>query len=240
MKYVAIIVWIILIIALIVLLSTNYYYLYSLYIITHSKDPLTPFIDLSHRRTHKILKKNWKQIRNEMLTNQTCFSPIKGDAFFQTIIDDNRWKKVYLKWYGEPPKYAHKLYPQTMNILSKCKDVKLAMFSMLEPGAVITPHRGPFRGCIRMHLTLVAPRQPGCEITVDGNTHRWKEGEIVSFDDTYEHSVKNNTNERRVVLFLDVERKMKMSWLNKYVIKYVAPATTRMNDDLEKQHTLRS
>ena len=34
----------------------------------------------------------------------------------------------------------------------------------------------------------------------------WKEGEGVLFDDTYVHEVWNKTDERRVVLFLDIYR----------------------------------
>lgn len=239
MKYV-ILTWVILFLIVIVLLSIYYHYLFSLYIEHFSKDSLDPFIDLSHRSSVKLLKHNWRTIRDEMLIGEQHFTPIKGDLFFDTIISDSRWKKVYLKWYGTPPKYAYKIYPNTMSILDKCKDVKLAMFSLLEPGAVITPHRGPFRGCIRLHLTLIAPKNNGCEIIVGGHKYQWKEGDIVAFDDTYEHSVKNNTDERRIVLFLDVEREMKFKWLNKYVIKHIAPNTTRMNDELEKRHYIRN
>ncbi len=219
------------------IVSIYYGYFFNLYVRTYSIDSVDPFINLSHRSTVKRLQHNWKKIRDEMLASENYFSPIKGEQFFDNIITDNKWKKVYLKWYGPAPKYAYKLYPKTMKILDKCPDVKLAMFSLLEPGTIITPHRGPFRGCIRIHLTLVAPKEPGCTLTVDEKNYSWKEGDIVAFDDTYLHSVRNDTDERRVVLFLDIERKMHMNWINKYVIKHIAPTTTRINDELEKKCT---
>ena len=38
------------------------------------------------------------------------------------------------------------------------------------------------------------------------------DSDIVAFDDTYEHSVANNTNRSRIVLFLDIDRRMKYTW----------------------------
>ena len=38
--------------------------------------------------------------------------------------------------------------------------------------------------------------------------YHWKVGECLVFDDTYEHEVRNDTDERRVVLFLDFDRPM--------------------------------
>jgi beta-hydroxylase len=45
-----------------------------------------------------------------------------------------------------------------------------------------------------------------CYIICGGVRYDWKEGEGVLFDDTYWHEVWNKTNQRRVVLFLDVLR----------------------------------
>ena len=53
---------------------------------------------------------------------------------------------------------------------------------------------------------------------------------MVAFNDTYPHFVMNNTNKRRVVLFLDVERKMKNRFWQFIVWAFnttVARATSR-------------
>lgn len=43
-------------------------------------------------------------------------------------------------------------------------------------------------------------------MTVDGREVQWREGEVLVFDDTYEHEVRNLPREERVVLLLHVKR----------------------------------
>jgi aspartate beta-hydroxylase len=52
------------------------------------------------------------------------------------------------------------------------------------------------------HLPLVVP--PDCALVVGGETHRWREGEVVVFDDTFEHEAWNRGTATRVVLIFDV------------------------------------
>jgi len=49
--------------------------------------------------------------------------------------------------------------------------------------------------------------------------YHWKDGEDILFDDTYEHYVVNNTNEIRIILFCDVDRKLvePINSINKWV-----------------------
>ena len=66
---------------------------------------------------------------------------------------------------------------------------------------------GPFKGVIRLHIGLHIP--PGnCWLSLDGNKHYWKESEVFAFDDTYLHYGANKTEEDRVILYVDLERKM--------------------------------
>ena len=41
---------------------------------------------------------------------------------------------------------------------------------------------------------------------INNKKYTWSEGKDILFDDTYIHHVENNTNEIRVVLFLDICR----------------------------------
>jgi len=47
-----------------------------------------------------------------------------------------------------------------------------------------------------------------------------EEGKSIIFDDTYAHSVHNNTSEPRLILFLDIERPTTyfLSRLNKFLL----------------------
>jgi aspartyl/asparaginyl beta-hydroxylase (cupin superfamily) len=68
--------------------------------------------------------------------------------------------------------------------------------------------------------------------------YNWKNGEDVLFDDTFFHSVRNNSNEIRLILFCDIESKMNNDFsqsLNKLMIDYFAPIISNINDSQEKQ-----
>ena len=76
------------------------------------------------------------------------------------------------------------------------------MFSVLEAGTHILPHRGVTNTRVVCHLPLVVPGD--CALVVGGQKHEWREGEAVAFDDTYEHEAWNRGTRTRVVLIIDV------------------------------------
>ena len=82
-----------------------------------------------------------------------------------------------------------------------------AMFSILSPRKHILDHRGPYKGVLRYHLGLIVPqRRAACRIRVGEDVRHWEQGKSMVFDDTYNHEVWNDTDETRVVLFVDVLR----------------------------------
>ena len=71
---------------------------------------------------------------------------------------------------------------------------------------------------------MVPQNEKSCGIEVNGETYHWKEGQTVVFDDTFEHEAWNNSDEARVVLFIDVERPLPI-WLvpmNKFMLRLIA------------------
>src|SRR5262249_7139877 len=63
---------------------------------------------------------------------------------------------------------------------------------------------GPYRGVVRYHLGLRVPPSPDLVgIRVGTEVAHWQEGGSLVFDDTFEHEVWNDSDEMRVVLFLD-------------------------------------
>jgi beta-hydroxylase len=209
------------------------------YVERNSLDQTSPIIDISNRpELVNDFKLNWKAIRDEGLKAINKMTPIKGDLFFKdTIIKDENWKKMYLKWYGPIEEEMEKEFPITTSIIKSHPEIHLAMFSLLKSGGRIYPHAGPFRGSIRVHLGLQTPNDDNCYIMIGNEKYSWRDGELVAFDDTYRHEVANNTNQDRLILFLDIERKMntKMSSsLNKFLIDKIAPITSRTNSKLEK------
>ena len=53
-----------------------------------------------------------------------------------------------------------------------------------------------------MHLPLVVPQ--GCALNVIGVEERaWREGELLLFDDTYQHEAWNQSDRTRIILLMD-------------------------------------
>lgn len=220
-----------------------------------------PFMDLAtHFPNHALLRDNWEAIRDEALAvcSSGDASGIAGDRFFTAIADD-KWKKFYMRWYprggaGFLPE-ARALCPRTCALLDRLDreaenatadatewrpKVHLAMFSILEPGGVILPHVGPFKGCLRYHLCLQAGEANPAWIAVDGQRHHWRAGEDVLFDDTYVHEVRNDSDETRIVLFCDVERRLdsaRANAVNRWACETLGPYSNDANNRREKRTT---
>jgi beta-hydroxylase len=84
--------------------------------------------------------------------------------------------------------------------------IRTAGFSRLEPHTEIAPHKGYTGDVLRFHLGIDIP-DGDCALIVDGVTKKWKNGEILIFDDTFEHSAHNRTDHPRTVLLLDIYKR---------------------------------
>jgi len=76
------------------------------------------------------------------------------------------------------------------------------LFSVFSPGTHLLAHRGVTNTRLVAHLPLLVP--PDCALQVGGEVHVWRRGEVVVFDDTYEHEAWNRSAETRVVLIFDL------------------------------------
>ena len=75
-------------------------------------------------------------------------------------------------------------------------------WSVLGPNSHIGKHCGPTNARLRIHLGLQIP--VGCSMIVGEKTLGWKEGEIIIFDDSFEHEVWNNSSEERMIFIMDI------------------------------------
>ena len=78
-----------------------------------------------------------------------------------------------------------------------------AYFSLLRPRTRLAAHCGPTNCRLRAHLALLVP-EGDCAICVGGEARRWREGEVLLFDDSFEHSAWNDTDLPRLVLIVDL------------------------------------
>lgn len=116
------------------------------------------------------------------------------------------WRTYYLKVYSGWFETNCQRCPDTYALFRNMDDVLTVMFSIMEPGNTIPPHRGKLRGFLRYQLPLIVPASGTCAITVNGETRAYKEGHAILFDDVLPHHVVNHTPEYRAVLFLDVRK----------------------------------
>lgn len=193
-----------------------------------SRVPTTPFLSAEHFSWAQGLEANWREIRRELdgllafSKDLPPFHTINRDA---TDIGSERWKSYFFYGFGLRSDANCARCPRTAALIEAIPGMTTAMFSILEPGARLPAHRGPWKGVIRYHLGLMVPRdRKKCGIELDGQVAHWEEGRSLVFDDTYQHSVWNDTHETRVVLFLDVTRPCRIpgSWVNQAVLKVAA------------------
>ena len=156
----------------------------------------------------KAIEAEWRTIRAELDRVLTRKDDLPGfhelSTDVSTISQDRGWKTFFLCGYGFKSDNNIKQCPETWRICRKIPGLITVMFSILEPGKHLPPHRGPYNGVLRLHLGLIVPEpRDQLGIRVENEIYRWQEGEAVIFDDAYEHEAWNNTPHTRVVLFVD-------------------------------------
>jgi beta-hydroxylase len=171
------------------------------------------------------VEREWRLIRGELdrvllrraeLPNVQELTP---DAAALSL--DTGWKIFPLVAYGIRSQPNIALCPDTWRIVRTIPGLTTAMFSILEPGKRIPPHRGPYNGVLRLHLGLIVPEpRERTALRVGAERRHWEEGRALIFDDAYEHEAWNETDAVRVVLFVDFARPLRFpaSLLNRLLL----------------------
>jgi beta-hydroxylase len=174
------------------------------------------------------IEANWETIRDELervLDDRDAlpnFQDISKDQI--EITDDDNWKTFFLYGYGFEAKLGTEMCPRTAALMREIPGMTTAMFSILSPGKHILDHRGPYKGVLRYHLGLIVPQDAeACRIRVGDDIRHWQQGQSMIFDDTFNHEVWNDTDETRVVLFVDVLRPLPApySTINSLIVKAI-------------------
>lgn len=174
------------------------------------------------------IENNWQDIRKELdqvmqTTHIPSFQEVSKEQ--KQLTQDDKWKTFIFYFYGHEREENCLRCPRTIELLHKIPGMKTAFFSILSPQKHIPPHRGPYNGVLRFHLGLRIPKNPqDCKIRVGDDIGYWQQGKSLVFDDSYQHEVWNDTDEIRVVLFVDFLRPLPkaIDFLNKLYIKHIA------------------
>ncbi|MCG8413146.1 MAG: aspartyl/asparaginyl beta-hydroxylase domain-containing protein [Pseudomonadales bacterium] len=159
---------------------------------------------------------NWQTLRKEALslTNELDsvprFHDLMPEQYQLSAHGEKEWRMFVLRAYGLDIQENLNKCPKLRELVSANPSIKSASLSFLAPGKQVPTHTGPFRGITRFYMGLEVPAdasgKPGVVLTIDDESYRLGNGEALLWDDTYPHSVQNNTDQWRIALLLDVYR----------------------------------
>ncbi|MCP8898509.1 aspartyl/asparaginyl beta-hydroxylase domain-containing protein [Gilvimarinus xylanilyticus] len=181
-----------------------------------SKVPTTPRVSKEHFPELDVIEQNWEVIRDEALAlYQGGKITTKDDLPASSFYKDNRWTSFYLKLYDHDIPSARELAPKTMELLDQVPYLNLALFAVLNPGKKLNQHHDPFAYTLRYSLGLSTPNSEKCGLQIDDFHYPWRDGDSIIFDETYLHSAYNDTETPRVILMTDIDRPLKLGFVQK-------------------------
>ncbi len=126
------------------------------------------------------------------------------------IMGDDNWSAFHLYKDGVANEENMARCPRTVSALKLAPQARIpdnspiSLFSVLQAGAHIPPHRGMMNVRLICHLPLVVPEK--CVLRVGNQERNWREGELLVFDDSIEHEASNGSDQTRIVLLFDIWR----------------------------------
>lgn len=151
------------------------------------------------------LEKNYLKIKTEFL------KVVSEDLYSQwpeKFLYNEGWNVFGLRFMKNDLAEAHALCPYISSLVHKYDQlITTAGFSIMNPGTIIYPHRGYTDTVLRCHLGIEVP-EGDCFLMVEDIKRHWREGEAFIFDDTFEHQAWNTTNQRRIIMLLDLDKKL--------------------------------
>jgi len=131
------------------------------------------------------------------------------------------WRVINIKAGDEYSAAAHKYFPSLIRILRTVPQIGTCAVSVLQDGVHIPIHVGYYKGIMRYIIPVVVPKdRENVFLCVNELKYCWTEGVGVLWDDTYPHKVYNNTDEIRVVIYMDVVRPLRwgLNALNRFIL----------------------
>jgi aspartyl/asparaginyl beta-hydroxylase (cupin superfamily) len=194
------------------------------------------FFDTSTFPWVRDVEAHSEQIRREVDRLLKCIDLLPGFEEIQVeqkmLTRDKRWKILPIYAYGKRVVENERRFPETAIALRAIPGLHSAMFSIMQAKKVIPSHTGPFAGVLRYHLGVKIPA-PGrqCGIKVGDDTSYWEEGKSLIFDDSHTHSAWNDSDQDRVVLFVDFQRPLpdNLRSINEYFISAIGNSTPISN-----------
>jgi len=166
---------------------------------------------------NKIIEANFSKIKQEALDcyNNNKFvhhkQSEKSDSFKPKIA--NNWQQICILDGGKRVQNIENNTPFTLELLSSFKEVTdcnrgLVYFSLIPANSTVIPHKSGLKpgDRLRNQLPVLVPEilDNNTYLEVSGIKKSWELGKVLSFDDAYTHSAKNNSVSDRIVLLYDI------------------------------------
>jgi len=156
----------------------------------------------------EYIESHWETIRDEFLDY------IRGQEESMRSYPDltktdkkDAWRTSGLIYWTQKSPEHIRTFPKTWEIVKKIPHLSSCSFNQLAPQSTIKPHIGDTNAMYRCHMGLVVPAAvPACGFRVGKQITSWGEGKVLVFNDAYEHTAWNNTDQRRYIISFDVMR----------------------------------
>jgi len=158
-----------------------------------------PFVPALERRLGEILAELRALAPTDFIESPDSLTTV-ADGY-----DETGWRMFAL--FGDDAQLeAHRLRcPATARACAAVPGLVNASFSLFRPGTHLYPHRGERAGVLRCHLPLVVP-EGDVALRFGDEQRRWRVGECLIFDDTFEHEAWNRGDGDRIVLIVTFAR----------------------------------
>lgn len=180
--------------------------------------PQDPFVDPFRQPWAATLRDAYPSIRREaleLLAEETGFAPFlefqPGARMDDYIGGDGAhpaWDAFFFYRHGQRFDANHSRCPVTSSVLDGIELCRIRdqapeiCFSLLRAGSHIKAHHGVTNTRLVMHLPLLVPAECALNL-LDVGAHAWREGELMMFDDTFEHEAWNRSDSPRLILLMD-------------------------------------
>ena len=181
-----------------------------------------PFWDSSELSICQQLSDNYETICNEY----EALLQDRKDRF-QSVTSMNYesgWKTLVLFYNGHRiPDFPYHLCPKTTELMESLPLAgRIAGFNRQNPSSGIPLHSDGNNMWLTLQMGIHVPDERKAWIRVGPETKRWKEGECMLYDTTYEHETNNESEtQERVVLHIDFFNKLKMTPVEIEVMRYI-------------------
>ena len=158
-----------------------------------------------------LLERNQPRLANETFSGQNL--GIGSDIRVECDIANEEctnvgWELFTVNLGKHITEQSAECLPTLVGIIKKYKGDLLATTISILPGKThIPPHVGYSSFVKRLMLGIEIPEATRqCYLCVNGIKQTWTERETILWDDTFCHSVYNETSDRRIVVYMDIRR----------------------------------